>query len=720
MAAQSDKDILATARERFRLAEEAETLIRRDALEDLRFCSGDQWSAADRNSRGTGVNARPCLTFNKLIGPLDQTANEARLNQSSIQVHPVDNSGDFDTAKVIEGMIRHIETVSKADEVYETAIEQSTAGGFGYFTVTTRFCGPKSFDQELRIERVLDPFSIYIDPYARDAVKSDMRYAFETELIPLDEYKQEYGETEVAQLNFFESMTNPAPRWIDKSGVLLAKYWTLETETRTLIQIEWEDGTRTSHLKEDLPDRMPKGTKVATHADGKPIERDTEVRKVRWHKINGVEILDRGEWLGQWIPILPVLGKEMWIAGERKVFSLVRFAKDPQRFYNFCRSSEAETILLGTKAPWVGVKGIFKDKRWETANTVPYAYLEYEPLDIAGNPAQPPQRNVFEPPIQAVSLAAAQASDDIKATTGIFDASLGAQGNETSGVAIRQRQSQTGLSNAHFIDNLNRAIRQCGVILCDLIPKIYDMPREVRILGEDRKQQIIKVNQQWDQAKNNSRCYDLTNGQYDVTITVGPSYTTQRQETWDTLTQFAQAYPQLLQIAGDIVFDTGDFPGADKIADRFRKTLPPGLADQPANNQQQMQMLAAQYQQSQQAIEQLSQALNNANEVIRSKKLDNDSNERIEQAKIESSDRQAALKAQVDLITTEAKLKSSEDITLLKTQVAALQAEIARMYSGAASAGDQLGVPANAAAGMQAAVPPGPGEDAGAGSPPIG
>jgi len=201
---------------------------------------------------------------------------------------------------------------------------------------------------------------------------------------------------------------------------------------------------------------------------------------------------------------------------------------------------------------------------------------------------------------------------------------------------------------------------------------------------------------------------------------VGPSYTTQRQETWDTLTQFAQAYPQLLQIAGDIVFDTGDFPGADKIADRFRKTLPPGLADQPANNQQQMQMLAAQYQQSQQAIEQLSQALNNANEVIRSKKLDNDSNERIEQAKIESSDRQAALKAQVDLITTEAKLKSSEDITLLKTQVAALQAEIARMYSGAASAGDQLGVPANAAAGMQAAVPPGPGEDAGAGSPPIG
>ena len=632
---QSVEDILATARERFKLAENAEEEIRRAALEDLRFCAGDQWDTDDRNRRNQPGSQRPCLTINKLAGPLNQTANEARLNQAGIKVSPVDSSGDPDTADVIEGMIRHIEQVSKADEVYETAIEQSAAGSFGYFRVTTRYCGPKSFDQELRIERIVDPFSVYIDPYAREADKSDMKWAFESEWIPKAEYEQEYGESVVSTMNFYDGLENPAPDWIGDSGVRIARYWTVETIIRTLVQVEWPDGKRTPQYKDELPEQLPAGLRLTLDEDGKPLERETEERTILCRKINGVEILDETEWKGQWIPILVVLGKEMIFAGERKLFSLMRFAKDPQKLYNFARSSEAETLLLGTKAPWIGVKGIFKDQRWASANTVPWAYIEYEPLDIAGNPAPPPTRNQFEPPIQALSLTAAQAADDIKATTAIFDASLGSQGNETSGVAIRQRQSQAGLSNAHFIDNLNRAIRQCGVILCDLIPKIYNTAREVRILGEDRKEQIVKVNQQYVDPQGQMQCYDLSSGQYDVTIAVGPSYSTQRQETWDTLTQLAQAYPQLMQIAGDVLFSNADFPGAQQLADRFRKTLPPGLAETAVNNQQQMQMLAAQAQQQAQMIQQLTQQLQAANEDIRTKRMETESEERIERMKIE-------------------------------------------------------------------------------------
>jgi hypothetical protein len=707
---QSEEDILATARERFRLCEDAESLIRKDALDDLRFCAGEQWSEFDRHSRNSfGANRRPCLTFNKLIGPLNMCANEARMNQAGIKVSPVDSASDPDTANVIEGMIRHIESVCKADEVYETALEQSTAGSFGYFRVSTRYCGPKSFDQELRIERVVDPFSIYIDPYAREADKSDMRFAFEIEIIPKDEYEKEYPDSEVTSLNFYEGFVNPVPNWVSKSGVRLARYWVVETVRRTLTMIEWPDGKRTPQFKDELPDEMPAGLKQVTGDDGKPVERETEQRQVKWYKINGVEILDQGEWRGQWIPILVVLGKEMYLDGQRKLFSLVRFAKDPQQLYNFYRSSEAETVLIGSKAPWIGVKGIFKDPRWANANTVPYAYLEYEPLDIAGNPAQSPQRNLFEPPIQALSVGAAQASDDIKATTGIFDASLGAQGNETSGIAIRQRQSQAGLANAHFIDNLNRAIRHCGIILCDLIPKIYDTAREVRILGEDRQQQITKVNQQFVDWNGEIKCYDLSSGQYDVVASVGPTSETQRQETWETLTKLAQAYPQIIQIAGDIMFENADFPGADKLADRLRKTLPPGLADAPGNEKQQMQMLAGQNQQLSQTVEQLTQALQNAQEQIRTKQTETASNERIEQAKIESSDRQAALKAQVDLITTEAKLKSNEDIASLRAQLALVEAQIARLASGAAAeeSAEPLTAPmAEAGAGSVSGQPP--------------
>lgn len=706
---QSEEDILETARERFRLCEDAEALIRRDALDDLRFCSGDQWNAWDRQSRtNIGPGRRPCLSINKLIGPLNMAANEARLNQAGIKVYPVDSSTDPDTADVIEGMIRHIESVCKADEVYETALEQSCAGSFGYFRVSTRYCGPKSFDQELRIERVLDPFTIYIDPYAREADKSDMRFAFEVEIIPKEEYKKEYPDSEVVNLNFYQGFLNPVPNWVTDSGVRVARYWTVDTNKRTLRMIEWPDGKRTPQYKDEVPDELPQGLKYVTDADNQPVERETEVRQVRWRKINGVEILDEGEWEGQWIPIMVVLGKEMYVDGQRKLFSLVRFAKDAQQLYNFYRSSEAETVLVGSKAPWIGVKGIFKDPRWANANTVPYSFLEYEPLDIAGNPAQPPQRNVFEPPIQALSVGAAQASDDIKATTGIFDASLGAQGNETSGVAIRQRQSQTGLANAHFIDNLNRAIRMCGIILTDLIPKIYDTAREVRILGEDRAQQIVKVNQQFRDWNGELKCYDLTSGQYDVVASVGPTSATQRQETWDTLTQLAQAYPSLVQIAGDIIFQNADFQGAKEIADRLRKSLPPGLADQPGNEKQQLQMLAAKDQQSQQTIEQLTQALQNANEQIRTRSIEEQGRLAAEHMKTSAGEREAAVKAQVDLISGIAKAGVPEAMGVLATQVELAEVMIRGMYTGSAAGAVSTPAPMTPAPGPGIPAPAAP------------
>jgi hypothetical protein len=360
--------------------------------------------------------------------------------------------------------------------------------------------------------------------------------------------------------------------------------------------------------------------------------------------------------------------------------------------------------MLGTKAPWVGVKGIFRDPRWATANTVPWSYLEYEPLDIAGNPAQPPQRNVFEPPIQALTIGAAQASDDIKATTNVYDASLGSQSNEVSGIAIQRRQGQMELSNFHFVDNLNRAILQCGVILCDLIPKIYDTPRQVRILGEDMQEEIVRVNQQFTDDHGVTRCYDLANGKYDVRMKIGPSFKTQREQTASQLVELSQNFPQLMQVAGDIVFDNLNLPGAEKIADRLRKSMPPGLTDDPSKKPQ--EMLAAQNQQQAQQIEQMTAALTKLTDDIRAKTIEAEYSQRIEQMKIESSDRQAALKAQVDLIKAEASLTSTENIALLKSQVADLQRQITLMASGAAA---------------EAAEQPEAGESmAGAGMPPMG
>ena len=400
----ADKDLIATARERYRLAEEAEREIRREAKTDLEFAAGNQWDDADkaqRNQMGMGTR-RPCLTFNKLTGPCMQVANQARMNKPDLEALPVDSSGDADTANVIEGMIRHIEYASKADQVYETALDQSTKGGFGYFKILTKYCGNKTFDQELRIERIVNPFNVLIDPNAKEADKSDMKWAFELEQFTHEEYKAEFGNTEVTSLNFFAGTMNPAEQWITDSHVLVARYWYVEIETKTLVATveppSWQfpQGRVVNEYLEDIPPEVRSSIQYMMDPDGNRLEREDQIRHVKMCRLNGVEILDETEWKGQWIPILCVLGEEMYIENKRYLFSLIRFARDPQKLYNFYRSSEAETVMLGTKAPWVGAKGVFKDPRWATANTVPWAFLEYEPLDIAGNPAPMPQRNVFE------------------------------------------------------------------------------------------------------------------------------------------------------------------------------------------------------------------------------------------------------------------------------------------------------------------------------------
>ena len=668
----SDADIIATAKKRFTLAENAESDIRKEARIDLEFVAGEQWDANDRIRRQNGNLNRPCLTFNKLTGPLNQVSNEARMNSLGIEVHPVDSSGDEDTANVYEGMIRHIEYASKADQIYETALEQAAACSFAYFEVCTQYVSPTSFDQELRIEGIPDQFSVLIDPFAMQPDKSDMRWGFKAEWVPRDDYENEYPDSEIVSAGFYDGMHNPAPAWVGSDGVRVAKYWEVELIPRTLVAIEWPDGHVSGQYTDMIGDELPPGCKYHLDANGEQITRETESRKVVCYKINGVEVLKKEAWPGRYIPILCVLGKEMWINGKRRIFSLIRFARDAQRLYNFYRSQEAEVVMLGTKAPWIGAKGIFKDPRWETANVVPWAYLEYEPKDIAGNPANPPIRNTFEPPIQALSIGAGQASEDIKSTTNVFDASLGAPGPESSGIAIQRRQNQIGVSNFHFIDNLKRAIRQCGVILCDLIPRIYDTAREVQILGEDRKREIVTVNARFQDERGKYHEYDLSVGDYDVAIEAGPSYATQRQEGYARLAEITQAYPQFLQVAGDLLFQNADFPNANKIAERFKKTLPAALQDQddeaalpPAVTQR--------IQSDAKTIEQLTAALKVEQEKANGEALKIASQNRIDIMKIQSGNWQAALKAQVDLMTADIRAGSTENISLMNAHTSAIQ-----------------------------------------------
>jgi len=647
-----DSKLLKEAKERFQEASEAENWNREQARQDLRFLAGDQWDERARQQRES--SNRPVITINKLPGFVAQVVNDSRQNKPAIKISPTDDSsGDADTAEVIQGLIRHIEYASDADVAYQTAFEHAVMCGFGAFRILTDYAGDESFDLEIKIEPIADPFSVYFDPYAKRADGSDARYVFVVERMSKQEFKERWPGSETSSTNFFDGDIGQAEGWITDDSVQVAEYWYVRTKRKRLLALA--DGTR---VFEDQLGPEHEGIAVLK-------EREVLTREIRCASINGAETLEDEPWPGQYLPIVRIFGREMVVDGERRLFSLIRFARDPQQLYNYYKTAQAETVMLAPKSPWIGAEGQFAGHEhvWRTANLINHPYLQYKPISINGQPVPPPTRNTFEPPIQALSVGAAQSSDDIKATTGIYDASLGARSNETSGKAILARQREGDVATYHFLDNLARSQRQAGRILVDLIPRIYDTARTIRIIGEDDSQRVIRVNERFfDEEANRYRHYDLSVGKYDVTVSTGPSYTTKRQEAFDMLTKFAQAYPQLLQIAGDILFRNSDVPGAPELADRFRKTLPPNLAeDDKQGGEPVPPQVQAKLQQMSQMIEQLTAELNRANDDIKAKRLELESRERIE-----------TLKAEVELLKTQAQLGSRNAIETLQAEIRTL------------------------------------------------
>jgi len=653
-----DEALLALIRRRFTEATSAEREIRAEATKDLEFISGEQWDEGAKRRRE--LADRPCLTINRLPTFVGQVVNSARQNKPSLKFSPVDSGADPDTAEVYGGIVRHIEYDSDADVAYDTAFEYAASCGFGAMRVLTEHVSDSSFDQELKIEAIPDPFSVYFDPHARRADRSDAGWGIVTERLSRDEYKENWPESKVAERGF-ETGIEGVGDWLTDDSIRVAEYWYIATTRKKLLLLSTGEVVLDAG-KEALDQLIEQGVTVVR-------DRDVIQRQVKCVKTNGVEVLEKYDWPGRWIPIIPVLGHELIVKGKRKLFSLIRFARDPQQLYNFHKTAQAEALQIAPKAPFIGVEGQFAghESEWEDANNVNFPYLEYRRVDLNGEPAPAPSRNAYEPPIQALSVSALQAADDIKATTGIFDPSLGSQSNEVSGLAIQRRQNQSDTANFHFIDNLARAQRHLGRIILDLIPKIYDTVRWVRILGEDMTQRIVQVNQQYEDEDGKTHNYALGVGKYDVRVSTGPGYATKRQEAFATLTEFGRSWPDLFKLGGDIIFRNSDIPGADELADRLKKALPPELtAEEEKGGETKIPpQVEAQMKAVMQQHEQLTAALKEAQELVNGKRMELESRERIE-----------ALKVQAQLAITQAKLDSEDGREMLRQELATLRYQI--------------------------------------------
>ena len=555
----NDEDKLKDIREAFKICEEAEAANRHQAMDDLEFGrQGIQWPEEVKRQRER--DRRPCLTVNRMPTFIRQIVNDARMNKPAIKCHPVDSNADVETAKVLNGLIRQIEISSNADSAYATAIDNAVSMGFGYFRVDIDFAHNDTFERDIKINRIMNPFSVYRDPRSTAVDSSDWNMCFVTELLTHDEFEANYPDAEKTDFESqsFEQRDN---LWYTDETIRVAEYWSREEIDKEILLLN--DGTVVD--KNVFDERSD----VLTMSGIQPVNsRMTKSSRIKQCFVTGSEILSEIEWSGHFIPIVPVYGEEVVVGENRNFHSLIHFAKDSQQMYNFWRTAAAELVALAPKAPWIGPIGAFNtdQAKWATANSTNHAFLEYDG-------GQAPQRQPFAGVPAGAIQEALNSSDDIKSVIGMTSAS-NMQG-EISAKALAARQREGDVATYHFVDNLSRAIRHAGKIIVDLIPYVYNEARVMRVLGEDNTAKTVAINQPVQMNEGEEpRIFDLTTGKYDVVVKLGPSFNTQRQEAADQMMLLVQQFPQAAPIIGDLIAKNLDWPGAEEMAERLQKLLP--------------------------------------------------------------------------------------------------------------------------------------------------
>jgi len=620
------KDLVQQALERFKLAEAADTRNRAEGLYDLKFSTGEQWPADIKSQRG--LDGRPVLTINRINQFLRQVTNDELSNRPAAQINPVGDQGDPMVAEILQGMFRHIEDDSVAEQVYSRKFDAMLRKGWSWYRVLTEYESGDSFDdQKIVIRDIPNDFTVYCDPTAVLPDRSDAEWMLIVEDMPVGEYKTEYGEPPMGGVAQMMSVGDQPATWISGQSIRIAEYYFFETKEEKYFKLANGKGKFESDLE---------GHEVFFYEeDGKtPVSRMKEKRQLKWTKINCERpIEDIVDIPSPWIPVIFMCGEELNIDGERSLVGMVRYARDPQRMYNYWNSALTEAIALAPKAPFVIAAGQIEgyENYWETANKRNWPYLPYKFITSAGQPAPVPARVSAQVDTPSISVAVRQADQDLMSTMGIYRAGLGDVGPEKSGKAILARQKESDTANANYGYNRNWSLLHCWRVILAMMPHVYSGERAVRIVRPTNQSEVVLINQLFPGPDGKQVMYDIADAadKYSVTLQVGAP-ASRRQAAVATMSEILKAEPALFSMIGDLFVSQMDADGdwKQQMIARLKRMLPPQLQDQnaqiPPQVQQQMQQMG---QQNQTLVE----ALTKATELIKTKQLDLASKEYISQ-----------------------------------------------------------------------------------------
>ncbi len=625
--------VIETALERFKLAAESENEWRMECLDDLDFSIGNQWPLTISTIREK--DGRPCLVMDQLQQSIRLVCNQYRQQPPAITVSPVGDGADVETADILQGVIRHIEVNCDAQVVYEKVHEGMVRAGFHSCRLLSDYTDDDSDEQEVIIEWIKNPFSVYWQP---GVPQEKARWCFIVVDMPRDTFKTEYPDSQFATSSDWTSTGNAQPDWINKEYIRVAEYF-------------------------EVVDVERKGKRPG--------------KKVLWRKITAYETLEGGDAgqkvPGTSIPVFTAYGDDIDVDGKRYVAGLVRNAKGPQRQYNYMVSGATEAVSLAPKAPWIAVEGQLsgREVQWEQSNIRNFAVLQYKSVDIMGKPAGPPQRNSAEPPIQGISAMIAQASNDLKASLGLYDPSLGQRQSNESGKAIERLQQQGNVATLNYSDNMSRMLKRLGKSLLEWIKEVYDAPRVQRIINPDSTVKHVVIHNGEDQQEDAEKLaqeqdipniYDIGMGKYDVIISIGPTYQSKRQEAVSTQMELLKALPpQIGTNLIDLILRNMDIPQSNEMADRVKKMLPPQLVEgDPGDPKVQLAKAQAQLQQMGQQHQLMAQALEQATDAVKTKQAEQQA--KITVAQMQETTKQEIVKMQEATKLAVAQINASKDV----------------------------------------------------------
>lgn len=635
-----EKSVLELALKRFKQVNEAEFSTRTGCLDDLKFSTLDQWPEDIKKDR-EGQN-KPCLVMDQTTQTIRIVGNEYRLKRPALNFSPVGDGADTDSAEIIQGMARHVEVRSDAEIAYDTSHEFVTRIGFGSWRFLTEYVDEKSDDQEICIEAIRNPFSVYWQP---GVPTKKAIWCFIIEDVPREQYQQDYPDSTYTTSDFSEytATGNSSPEWVTKETVRVAEYFTIEM-------------------------REVEGSK-------------RKKKQVVWRKINATEVLDGPTDLpGDSIPIFTATGDDIDVDGKRYLAGLIRPAVGPQRMANYWFSAATEKIALAKTAPWTAVEGsIVDEKAWENPDGKRVLY--YRQVDVGGKAAPPPQRELLDPRIDALTTMTTMSQAAVKSAMGVYDPSLGQRKGDESGKAIEHLQTQGSLATVNFSENVAREMKRSGYVLIDWMRFYYPEPRIQRIIMPDGTQKQVVIHNGPDQAQaaqkmftdKITKAFDISVGRYDVTVSVDKGYQTKRQEATDTQLELMKVLGPQAQFVTDIAVRNMDIPQSKEIADRLKKMLPQQLQDDQTDPEAALQQAQHANAHLDQQLKLATQALQDAQKVVETKQIEAQNKFDIAKYQEDSAFALAKLKIDAQVLIAQITTKSQEVMTRDKMQTAVWQ-----------------------------------------------